>query len=452
MSLILKCRITITQSPTTAYPDRGNTYVIDSVNEVQIKSSWKDLTSTAHVVLPKNVAVQNLDGSQFNLIDKPTYIPVVGTTPVLLRGDQIKIELGYRYQNSNNIWVEQYNTEFKGWVAKINPKTPLEIECEDNMYLLKQAQCPNMVFPARKYNVQSIINYLLLNPTQITDTSSSGYVFQKKVLIPQLAQIQQFNGVGASLNIATNVGDFRTVNDTVASVLMRLRKDYKLECFFRPTLQNGIPVDFNSLYCSGIVYYPDDYYNVANGQFTPVAYGFQQNITDNGQNLLYQRNDDIRLGIKAYSVGKYELNATNSAGGTTTKSQRLEVVVGDKDGDLRTQYFFPSTNTSPSLDLAALTTLATQRLNKLKYEGWRGSFESFGLPYVQHGMCVSINDSVASGNLVFGNQNLTLERGGVYMVKGTEVRFGMNGFRRKIDLHLRMDNNQFTPTEISNGL
>ena len=270
-------------------------------------------------------------------------------------------------------------------------------------------------------------------------------------------KINVINGVGASTNVQTNVGDFRTVNETIAGVLMRLRKDYKLECFFRP--KQNTPVtngnvttttsNWGNLYCSGIVYYPEDYINT-DGTFKTFAYGFQQNITDNGANLVYLRKDDVRLGIKAYSVGKYKQSSTNSAGKPTTKTERLEVQVGDTDGDLRTQFFWADNNT-PILDKQTLTDLATQRLNKIKFEGWRGTFESFGLPYVQHGQAISLNDVVSSGTNIQNNQSITMEREGIYLVEGTEVSFGQNGFRRKNKLHLRIDN-QYSATEFQNGL
>jgi len=309
-----------------------------------------------------------------------------------------------------------------------------------------------MVFPASSYNVQSIIQYLLKNPTVPTDTTSSTYLYLVNTIIPALKQVNVFNGVGSSANVETSVGDFRTVNDTICSVLMRLRRDYKLECFFRTSLDSNLsPNGFNNLYCSGIVYYPGDYYDLQLGTYKTIAYGFQQNIIDNGASLEYLRKDDIRLGIKAYSVAKYDLTTTNSAGGKNTKNTRLEVIVGDKDGDMRTQYFFPATNTSPDLNLANLTALANQRLNRLKFEGWHGSFLSFGLPYVQHGMAVSLNDNVNSGTFIANDKPVVMERQGIYLVRGTKVKFGMGGFRRTIELHLRLDN-QFTATDIANGL
>lgn len=453
MSLRLISKIIITQQPTTAFPNRDKVYVLDFVNDVEIKSSWKNLTTTAKVVFPRSVYIQTTTGN-VSWVGQSAYTPQQGNTqpPIILRGDRISINLGY-YYNPGNGYVTQTNEEFNGFITKVNPKMPMELECEDNMWLLKQTQCPNKVFQASQYNMQSIIKYLLNNPVLPTDTSNPSYIYLNQVIAPSIKKFNVFNGEGQSSTIETNVGDFRTQNETIAAVLMRLRKDYKLECFFRPKLTNGTPTDWNNLYCSGIVYYSGDYLN-SNGTFNTTAYGFQQNITDNGANLLYLRKDDVRLGIKAYSVGKYKQSSTNAKGGTTTKNQRLEVLVGDGDGDIRTQFFWAD-NENPTLDLDVLTKLATQRLNKMKFEGWRGNFISFGLPYVQHGQAISLNDTVLSGPNLQTNQSMNMERQGIYLVKGTTVLFGevhQPAFQRKLDLHLRLDGQNYNASDFRNGL
>jgi hypothetical protein len=450
MSLRLVSKIIITQLPTTAYPNRNKVYTLDFVNFVNIKSSWKNLTTTAKVIFPRSIYIKDANGTT-NWVSKSTYTPNKGNTdaPILLRGDKISINLGY-YYNPGNGYKTQMNEEFNGYITKVNPKMPMELECEDSMWLLKQAQCPNKVFKSSEYDTNSIIQYLLDNPVLPKDTSSKSYKYVTEVIAPALKNIKIFNGEGTSMNVKTNVGEFRTQNETIAMVLQRLRKDYKIECFFRPQLTNGKPTDWNSLYVSGIVYYSSDYLN-SNGMFQTIAYGFQQNITDNGDNLQYTRKDDVRLGIKAYSVGKYKQTTTNESGGLTTKSKRLEVSVGDTDGDIRTQFFWPN-NENETLDLDTLTKLAEQRLNKMKFEGWRGSFESFGLPYVQHGMAISLNDVVMSGANLQNGEHMIMERQGIYLVKGTEVNFGMNGFRRKNDLHLRLDGQDYKTEDFKNGL
>ena len=422
--LRLISNIIITQQPTAEYPSRSGVLTLNFINDCEIKSSWKNLTTTAKLIFPKKVWVQT-DKGLVNWTMQDLYANTHSDqAPILLRGDRISINLGYYYNPNGTGNAPTMNEEFNGFITRINPKMPIEIECEDNMWLLKQAQCPNKVFPKGQYNVQSIIQYLLKNQV-LPLPSDPQYKYITTVIKPALAQINVINGVGASENIETNVGDFRTQNETIAQVLFRLRKDYKLDCFFRPTLTNGKPTAFNNLYVSGIVYYPSDYI-LPNGKYFGSVYNFQQNVIDTND-LIYLRKEDVRLGIKAYSVGKYEIEGTNSAGRFRTKQKRLETTVGDSDGDIRTQFFWAATNESPDLDLKTLTDLATQRLLKLKYDGWRGSFTSFGLPYCQHGSAVQLVDTIIP------------ERTGTYLVKSVTVKFGMNGFRRIVEPHLRID-------------
>lgn len=439
--LRLICSIVITQQPTTTYRNRNNVYTLNFVNDCEIVSTWKNLTMTAKLVLPRNIYVKTEHGV-INWIDQSSYIPVEGndTPPILLRGDRVSINLGY--------FGYQMNEEFNGYITKVNPKKPMELECEDNMWLLKQAICPNMVFEATKstatykdtegkshsitssdkknWSAQNIIKALL----QISSVATSN-TYINDVLLPQLKEIKVINGFGLTENITTNLGNFRTQNETITQVLGRFQKDYKLECFFRKNISTGAWTD---LYCSGVVYNPDDYLNSTTGEFKTLDYNFQQNVIEN--NMVYLRKDDVRLGIRAYSVSKYELSGLNSAGKQTTKHTRLEANVGDQDGDIRTMYFWPKGPTDPDLSLTNLKELAGQMLQRLHYEGWRGQFTSFGIPYIQHGQAVKLSSTVNASNPAIGG---VAEMQGVYLVKSVKTKFGMGGFRRTIEPHIRLD-------------
>lgn len=418
----LVSKITISQQPSVTYPNRSDVYTMDFVNEITIKTSWYNTTNTAKVIMPKNVYVQTPNGNK--AWESTNIYAGSDVPPIFLRGDKIKIELGYYYENASGNMVTETNNEFEGFISKVNPKIPMEIDCEDNMWLLKQALCPNKVFPnfkstdsavpSTQYNTTQIIRYLLDNAIP-----NPGNPYLKDVILPTIKNFNVVDGVGESEMVTTNVGDFRTQNETIAQVLNRLRKDYKLECFFRG----------NDLIVSGIVYYPNDY--LSNGVITSASYDFEQNIIQN--DMTYSRSDDLRLGIKAYSVNKVTLGTVNSAGKFKTKQERLEAFVGDADGELRTQFFWNVKDT------ATLKSLAEQRLNKLKFEGWKGKFTSFGLPFVREGQAISLSSRI------------TPEMNGTYLVKGVEVTFGQNGFRRIIEPHIRIDNN-LKITDFINGL
>lgn len=107
MSYMMCARITF---PKTDRRNEFRTYLISSVH---IESSWKMLTDTAEIVLPRKI--RDYEGK--NLAD------------ILCAGDPVVIELGY---DSN--WV----TEFEGYILSVSRGIPITIKCEDEMYKLKR--------------------------------------------------------------------------------------------------------------------------------------------------------------------------------------------------------------------------------------------------------------------------------------------------------------------------
>ncbi len=94
-----------------SFPTRG--FKISLVNSVHIESSWKILTDTAEIILPRKL--KDFDSKKIE--------------DLFQAGDEVVIELGY-----NN----QFYTEFKGYIAKVAKGVPLRILCEDEMYKLKR--------------------------------------------------------------------------------------------------------------------------------------------------------------------------------------------------------------------------------------------------------------------------------------------------------------------------
>lgn len=98
---------------------QGRTLSMRRVNEVEIESSSEVLEDTARVVLPTTARLER----QGELVSE------VETAKQFAVGDQIVIQLGYN---------GQLNEEFVGYISKIKPSTPLEIECVDATWLLRR--------------------------------------------------------------------------------------------------------------------------------------------------------------------------------------------------------------------------------------------------------------------------------------------------------------------------
>ncbi len=88
-------------------------FVIRRFSECKIESTWKSLTDTAEIVLPKKV-------SDFDRIAISEWFRA---------GDPVEIYLGY-----DGHLVQ----EFRGYVSDVGAGIPLLISCEDEMYKLKR--------------------------------------------------------------------------------------------------------------------------------------------------------------------------------------------------------------------------------------------------------------------------------------------------------------------------
>jgi len=119
----------------------------------------------------------------------------------------------------------------------------------------------------------------------------------------------------------------------------------------------------------------------------------------------FRRSDEVLLQVKAISLSR--------------DNEKREVVVGDKNGETRTLHFYNKT-------AAELKALATDQLDKLKYDGYRGSFKAKGLPLVQHGMVADLRSEKYP------------ERAGKYFIDGVTTTYnGSDGFSRAVTLGLK---------------
>jgi hypothetical protein len=178
-----------------------------------------------------------------------------------------------------------------------------------------------------------------------------------------------------------DLGMLRTKdNPTPAKVLEELRKTYFLKFFFR----------------NGTLYVGQAY--VAELQ-TEHTVNFRD-IPRGGNNLEYIRKEDVL--IKLRCVILYPDN------------KKVEFEIGADDGEVRTfsQYDVPEKE---------MRRLAAIELERLRYEGYRGSLTLFGEPFVQHGDIVELIDDDNP------------ERNGRYFVKKVSRKFSSAGYRQIIE-------------------
>jgi hypothetical protein len=145
-------------------------YRINEIESLKIRSSWRDLTDTAEIVLPRNLTYNE------KRIDE-----------VIKRTDQVTITLGH---NGGN-WV----TEFEGYVREVEPNTPVVVYCEDEMMKLKRGVV-NKAW--RKVSLEEIVRFVVsvANPTHNyqfeIENATLSYVSRNRTAAQVLYDLRDF--------------------------------------------------------------------------------------------------------------------------------------------------------------------------------------------------------------------------------------------------------------------
>jgi hypothetical protein len=88
------------------------------VTEIEVNSSWENLTDTATITFPRLLKWQGRELA-------------TGPNPLLKRGDKVLVRIGYDGENTE---------VFRGVIRDITGEVPVKLICEDEMYLLKSGE------------------------------------------------------------------------------------------------------------------------------------------------------------------------------------------------------------------------------------------------------------------------------------------------------------------------
>ena len=183
-----------------------------------------------------------------------------------------------------------------------------------------------------------------------------------------------------------NIGQYRVNFENVSELLAHL-KENNIRTFFR--IEDGKPV----LYC-GVLF---DHGNEMRQVF---ATGI--NIISDSS-LDEQKAEDVKIKLKVVSL-------------QSDNKKKIKVEVGDADGEKRTLHCYGKTE-------AEAKAWGEQELERLKRDGFTGSFQTFG-----H-VLLDVLDVI--GIKIDG------ERKGKYQVQKNTITFGSSGFRQDITLGAR---------------
>lgn len=287
---------------------------VNSCNEVIIVESLDELTTTCTLKLAKAIVVKSKDYQNQPI---ENYI-----TP----GMPVKIQLGYN---------GELNMEFNGYVARgVRTSMPLEIQCEDEMYMLKRSKVTAKAW--QNANLTDIIAHI-----------APGY--KTDVLDIQLGKF--IIGMPSA--------------PTACEVLEALRQEFGIQSYFR--YENDIPVLVSGK--------PNLYTleHVKNTYGLTVLYHMQRNVADFGS-LEYVSSSDrkIRMDYKSRLSNGKVLSST---------------FTGDADGETHSITFV-------GLTQAQIDAWAKEDYAKAKIDGYKGSITGFGLPVCRAGQSCMIVDKV----------------------------------------------------------
>jgi hypothetical protein len=310
----------------------GVKYRLRGLHSYEAKKSVHQIVQTCKLGLPLSILYRNNDLlERAKLIDK------------IKEGDKVTVYLGYNGDNKK---------EFEGYIKRINPKIPLELELEDSMYLMRKIRLKKSF---KKNDVRDVITYLLDELYK-----QQGVRFELYADIPK---VEVFN---FWMNGANGI-----------TVLQELEDKYLLSSYL--TEINGKPTLYVGL-----------------------MYGLKKNHVK----YVFNRNtislDDLKYNQPGDRTFKVEISHINNAG------LEKKYVFGDPKGEEH------KIRLSGSRTEADLKHHAEGVLEGLKAGGYKGSFTTFLIPHVEPADVAVCNDAQfkeRSGNYYISTVTTTFGSG-----------------------------------------
>lgn len=440
--------IIVQQIPTEEFPNRNLQIFIPFLSSYNGVSTWADQTQKMRLTLPKNVRLRAVgtNGEYYTLgaiktssssiggyvCDSPTYDYTDKPIPTFLRGDVITFDVGYRakledgsevtYQTGGidptKVYEGQIPNLFKGFISAVNPRLPFTIDCEDAMWLLGQIPTPTSQARWAGKSLQKITEEILAEAYKPVDGKESILAKYERIADIKIT-ISDFS----KTDLIFNVQNFWTRGESIRAMLGRIKHQYKLDSWFR-----------NFELRIGLTHYiPDD---AKEHKFT-----FQKNILD-GDSLFFSRKDDVALSVIVRTNYGRETGRTTKDGKKIIKQESTEILVFSKTGKFtylpkKKGVEFPPNSegnrytlniTTPETDEKKLFEWGVTFLKRYYYDGLKGSFTTFGVPYVKHGDVVELENGILP------------EMNGKYMVKAVEPNGGAeNGLKQTITIDYKIN-------------
>lgn len=416
---------------------------LDDVSRIILNATNKKINDIKSINIGgRNVKLPN------GAIQTKNIIHQVGNTvaPKFAIGDRIDLVMAYANPATNDVLISG-NTDYKTniftnnyFITGLDLNDTLDITLDNYSYFLKQTLMPSKVLPAGSDIIEAVEDAIkLVNKNKIFTLGNTDRPISIKVMFDEKDSLT-FND---KLIINANL--------TVAQFLAELKSKYNILSFFDgDTLVIGLSVGFYS----NNVYLND---NIDRKSKTIPEFKFRENIISS--DLKYRNKESILLSAIVSNHFHTAKNGVTKDGQAKTKKSRMSVYISIQSskikedqsfdiGDIKSLVLYnekgEKINDIPPLDTEGidgqrfdfsfpwaksiddLKRLGSQELSKFYYDGYEGSFETFGEPVTYPGYIIKITD------------DLYPEKNGKYRVKAVERNFGLNGYRQKITLDIKI--------------
>lgn len=287
-----------------------NNIRFNGVASVKTKRSLTSLGGSATIVVPATAVLKQTDGSRLNVL----------TAQQVKRGDPVEVELGYN---------GKLKKEFSGFVKRVNYTRPLEIECEDAVFLLRDKKVKKSYTKSDNATIEKVIRDIIAGTNITLETGGLDIPIE-------------------SLLLATKSGEEVPAEEALNHIL----DVYGLVGFFNTSQTLFVGLRYGK-------------------RLGEVKYRLGWNTIKDDE-LKYHNADDMKVKVKAVyftALGKKEVRE-----------------IGDGDGSVRTIHL------TGVKDAAKIDELAKNELDKWKFNGFSGKITAFLEPYAEVGSIISIQD------------------------------------------------------------
>ena len=416
---------TINKETYRSYFENGEEVYIEFkfVTDIEITSSFNNLTKTAIVTLPRNLDFNGIDvvGGNYGYSDSK-----LNEYPIFSIGDRIIIELGYEDPDLLSEGTTTLQEFFRGYITKIDNNTPLVLHCEDMMYYLKRnkVKYPDDVTykgeSLKPITFRKLIERTLISkkPNNLYLPVDNNFDFDLSFGYNEQYNVSPFRTPVYINNIDTLSFHYSTQRImNISEMFNELKKKTGIVCYFD---------EFNNLHFELPFQNTLSKSSSANPKYT---FLWESQVIDH--NLDYQDGEDVyvRLELSSECVDKkgVKLYAYQTKGNN---------FYGDADGNIITVNYPPYKPAEKDATQAQLNKLAETLYASQKYTGYaKGStFTTFGEP------AVFMGDHIRMVSTKYP------ERNGTFQVVGVKRTFGIDGYRQEIELGVGIFDNDIKKT------